>query len=312
MGRLSNILNTQRSASDDDVNQIRSRARRRLIGAAVLLAVGVIGFPLLFETQPRPGPADVPVVIARKDAAADPAAVAKVADKTTVAAPVDSSRVASRAAPSSPPMLIESAIEAERESAGKANNQTVNNAGDAKSQPVSASNAATRAAGGVAAAAATAAVTAVKPVVVDKPSASTAVKPSSTPTPKPSATPTVKPPSTPVAKPAMPAVKSAPVATAKPVVAAAGANVKLPTAPAPTPGSRFVVQVGAFAQDAGVRDVRSKLDRVGLKSYTQNIRVNGSPRTRVRAGPFNSRDEAERAAEKAKSVGLSPSVVPLE
>ena len=44
------------------------RARRRLIGAAVLLGLGVIGFPLLFETQPRPIAVDVPIEIPRKDA----------------------------------------------------------------------------------------------------------------------------------------------------------------------------------------------------------------------------------------------------
>lgn len=55
--------------SPDAVVQARSRARRRLIGATVLLAVGVVGFPLLFESQPRPIPIDIPIEIPRKDAA---------------------------------------------------------------------------------------------------------------------------------------------------------------------------------------------------------------------------------------------------
>ena len=38
----------------DAVQQARTRARQRLIGAIVLLAIGIIGFPLVFETQPRP------------------------------------------------------------------------------------------------------------------------------------------------------------------------------------------------------------------------------------------------------------------
>jgi DedD protein len=33
---------------------MRRRARHRLIGAAVLVLIGVVGFPLLFDTQPRP------------------------------------------------------------------------------------------------------------------------------------------------------------------------------------------------------------------------------------------------------------------
>ena len=46
----------------DTVQQARTRARRRLIGAFVLVVLGVIGFPLLFETQPRPIPVDIPSV----------------------------------------------------------------------------------------------------------------------------------------------------------------------------------------------------------------------------------------------------------
>lgn len=47
---------------------MRRRARHRLIGAAVLVLLGVIGFPLLFDTQPRPIPVDIPIVIPAKNA----------------------------------------------------------------------------------------------------------------------------------------------------------------------------------------------------------------------------------------------------
>ena len=55
------------AAQPDAVTAARTRARRRLIGATVLLAIGVIGFPLLFETQPRPIPVNIPIEIPRKD-----------------------------------------------------------------------------------------------------------------------------------------------------------------------------------------------------------------------------------------------------
>ena len=54
----------RRAAADvdgADIGAARRRARRRLIGALVLLVAGVIGFPLLFETQPRPLPLDIPI-----------------------------------------------------------------------------------------------------------------------------------------------------------------------------------------------------------------------------------------------------------
>ena len=56
------------AAAPDAVTAARTRARRRLIGAAVLLVIGVIGFPLLFETQPRPIPVNIPIEIPGKDA----------------------------------------------------------------------------------------------------------------------------------------------------------------------------------------------------------------------------------------------------
>ena len=55
------------AAEPDAVAAARTRARRRLLGATVLLGLGVIGFPLLFETQPRPVPINIPIEIGRKD-----------------------------------------------------------------------------------------------------------------------------------------------------------------------------------------------------------------------------------------------------
>ena len=42
---------------------MRRRARHRLIGAGVLVLIGVVGFPLLFDTQPRPVAVDIPIEI---------------------------------------------------------------------------------------------------------------------------------------------------------------------------------------------------------------------------------------------------------
>ena len=54
----------------DAIAAARTSARRRLMGAAVLVMAGVIGFPLVFESQPRPIPVDIPIEIPRKDGAA--------------------------------------------------------------------------------------------------------------------------------------------------------------------------------------------------------------------------------------------------
>src|SRR5215212_3560556 len=47
----------------ESIEAMRKRARHRLIGAGVLVLIGVIGFPLLFDTQPRPIAVDIPIEI---------------------------------------------------------------------------------------------------------------------------------------------------------------------------------------------------------------------------------------------------------
>lgn len=47
----------------EGVEALRTRARRRLIGAALLLGIGIVLFGLLFETRPRPIPVDTPLVV---------------------------------------------------------------------------------------------------------------------------------------------------------------------------------------------------------------------------------------------------------
>ena len=51
------------NSPNESVDALRRRARHRLIGASVLVVLGVIGFPLLFDTQPRPVSVDIAVDI---------------------------------------------------------------------------------------------------------------------------------------------------------------------------------------------------------------------------------------------------------
>lgn len=47
----------------ESIEALRKRAKQRLIGASILVLVGVIGFPLVFDTQPRPIAVDIPIDI---------------------------------------------------------------------------------------------------------------------------------------------------------------------------------------------------------------------------------------------------------
>ena len=93
-----------------------------------------------------------------------------------------------------------------------------------------------------------------------------------------------------------------------------------PTTPAPTPATtaeadakpgRYVVQAGAYTDASSLRDARQKVEKLGLKTYTQVIETDSGARTRVRVGPFPTREEAEKAAARIKSAGLAVSILSL-
>ena len=74
----------------ESVEGMRKRAKYRLIGATVLVLVGVIGFPMLFDKQPRPISVDTPIEIPDKNKARPlsiPAPAAVDVAKPEVAAP---------------------------------------------------------------------------------------------------------------------------------------------------------------------------------------------------------------------------------
>jgi DedD protein len=84
-----------------------------------------------------------------------------------------------------------------------------------------------------------------------------------------------------------------------------------PAASANAEDSRFIVQVGAFADAEKAREARTKVERAGLKTYTQVVDTKDGKRTRVRVGPFNNRAEADKAAARIKALELSASVLTL-
>ena len=76
-------------------------------------------------------------------------------------------------------------------------------------------------------------------------------------------------------------------------------------------GKRYVVEVGAYTDPNTLRDVRAKVEKLGLKTYTQSIDTDAGRRTRVRVGPYDSRPEAEAASGKLKGAGLPGNVLVL-
>lgn len=73
------------------------------------------------------------------------------------------------------------------------------------------------------------------------------------------------------------------------------------------PGAKeeaFMVPLGAFTNSDNAKLVRDKAASAGVKSYTERVRLAQGEQTRVRAGPFASREAAENARERLKALGL--------
>lgn len=270
------------ASAPESVEAMRTRAKHRLIGAAVLVLAGVIGFPLLFDNQPRPIAVDIPIEIPDK-AKAKPLTIA--------------------------PQL---AAVASASASGKVVGPASTSGGVIDSTPVSKpqtppSSDVARVAGGSvtsAPAPAPAPVASVPVAVAPRPSAPASLAPS---TPSKPAAPESKPvAATSDAAKALALLEGKEVSVAsKPAAGPAAASSAAPS------GARFIVQVGAYAEVLKAREARQKLEQAGLKTYTQVVNSAEGKRIRVRIGPFENKMEAEKAAEKVRKLDLPAAILEL-
>ena len=70
-------------------------------------------------------------------------------------------------------------------------------------------------------------------------------------------------------------------------------------------GGEYLVLIGAFSNEANVKTLKSKLTEQGIKTFSEPLDTPQGKKTRVRAGPFASREAAEKALEKMKRIGIS-------
>ena len=103
--------------------------------------------------------------------------------------------------------------------------------------------------------------------------------------------------------------KPVPPPSAKPAPAPPALVQQQPKAPPKLEG--FAVQVGAFRDETKLKQAREKLAASNVVHYTERLEAQGGPLTRLRAGPFPTRDAAEAAQNTLKRAGLDGKVVPL-
>lgn len=266
----------RRAAPTESVDALRRRARHRLIGAAVLLAAGVVGFPMLFDTQPRPVPVDIPITIPGQGAAVASPSQPVAAASAPVAAPA--------------PAPVATAKPAVVPPAPKPNASTADSLDTGEEVVASTAPKAERPAPAPAPA----------PIPARPP-----VKPAEVhhdtppPTPRPAVVASVAPHDD-------DAARARALLDGKPLPA--------PVAAAATPaaaGARFVIQVGAFSDAGKAAEARAKLTRGGFATYVQSVDTKDGKRIRVRVGPFASKTDADRAAAKVKGLDLPASILTL-
>jgi DedD protein len=73
---------------------------------------------------------------------------------------------------------------------------------------------------------------------------------------------------------------------------------------------KLAVQVAALASQDKIDELLGKLRAGGIKAYTQKVPTDTGDRTRIRVGPFASKEEAEKMREKIIKLGLSGNIVP--
>ena len=140
----------------------------------------------------------------------------------------------------------------------------------------------------------------------------TTPNPASLPPSEPGATPAAAPPSSESNKAAAapplaatpPAPLTPPPALPKSAVAPPAAEV----AQQQPPQQQWVVQLGAYKDAGNVKNLLAKLHEMHVPAYTEKIDADQGARTRVRAGPFTSREAAEKAQARIKKLGVNGTV----
>ena len=222
----------------------RQRARHRLIGAAVLVLIAVVGLPRILDSKPKTISNDIAVNIVTSLPLVGAVGSSAGNTSSNTAAPALSAPAASAETLSTPAMT---------ESVAETKSVPVKNLGLVAGEEVVKPNATT--------------------------SASSATAP------------------------------AAPIASAATTPPASALGNNSPSETKAT-GSKFVIQIGAFASEERTKGWITKLKEQKIPNYVLNkTNPEGVKLYVLRAGPFTDKEAAEVAEKKIKAMGLTPRIV---
>ncbi len=286
----------ERIPDDGDlaVDELKRRARRRLVGAIVLALAAAVILPLLLEKEPKPLGDDVSVQIppvdegrfvnrltgrqgdAKSAAKSDARPLPKIAPPKAEASPPSSTAPdgAAQPTPAAPPETTASPpaaptnVPPPKKSVADAEKRVLAGAGKSGAA-----------------------------VKTELPPTAAAPSP---------------PPASAAASPSPPPVSAAlaPVAAPTTVAPAPAAPAPVAAAAATAAGEGFAVQIAAFTDDKGANALVGKLKKAGYAStYTEPVETSRGTLWRVRVGGFATRPDADTARAKLKTDGWNGIVV---
>lgn len=256
---------TSVSDSEAVALQLKKQARRRLIGAIALAVFGVITLPMVMDNHPRPVAPEIQVQIPSQDG---PGFAAK-----------PNPSVASKLPPATP-------------------------SGTSKSEPATGNN-------GVAKETGSAEPDVKSPPEKDPESKKVTAAPPIATIQKPANADSPGTEKAPTPKPKPPAAKSAeaPKKTAEPVI------IEPPPADEPRAlaaltgteslSAPWVVQLGAYKEPGNVKVLMAKVKEMKIPVTSEKYESAQGPRVRVKAGPFATRAEAEKAQSRIRTIGVN-------
>jgi DedD protein len=256
----------------DPIAPLRARNRRRLIGAAALLLAVVIIVPLILDPAPRPLPPSVPIVLPSEKTPFTPRLSLPQHGAAPLAPPPDI-RESGATEPVPPDAVSGAAAKAEAKADGAGRNA------GAEFAPAPAPAAAPAPASAPAAA---------PPEKAASGDAKAANRARGT-----------------VEKEKREAKAKADEARAREALEGKVAAAE-PAAPA---RARFVVQAAALASEAAANELAERIRQAGVTTYTERVQAGELVRWRVRAGPYATRDEAQRARGRLKDLGIEATLV---
>jgi DedD protein len=278
--------------ADINVDELRRRARRRLVGA-VVLALGVaVVVPMLLETEQKPLGEDVSVKIPPVDDSKFVNRLNENRAKEAKSAARTGDEPAKAGQASAPPAPKYDTRIADAPAAGNAAPTTP------VAEPARAADAGKASDAGTSASDARAVTT---PAPTSTPDTSTANAPATNVKPAMSAPASPAPSSAKEVATAPDAAKSS-TATTVANASKTGASVH----------DGFAVQLAAFADDKGASALAGRLKRAGYAAYTEPLTTSKGTLWRVRVGPYGSREAALSARDKLKSEGQSGIVAAIK